>query len=100
MAGFTTLIMQADMLWGELWYQHAATDMGSGPQGCHKGGGGGQEPSESRLGIKKYTRVSKRGTREMINEGSVRQELMDWAHHNGSYITALLPENLLFTRLQ
>lgn len=40
-AGFTALIMQADMLWGELWYQHAATDMGSGPQGCRRGGGGG-----------------------------------------------------------
>lgn len=37
MAGFTSLIMQADMLWGELWYQHAASDMGSGPQGCRRG---------------------------------------------------------------
>lgn len=34
MAGSTSLIMQADMLWGELWYRHAASDMGSGPQGC------------------------------------------------------------------
>lgn len=25
--------MQADMLWGELQYQHVASDMGSGPQG-------------------------------------------------------------------
>ncbi len=37
MAGFTSLIMQADMLWGELWYQHAASDMGSGPQGRRRG---------------------------------------------------------------
>lgn len=44
------------MLWGELWYQHAAADMGSGPQGCW--GGGWQEPSESHLRIKKYARVS------------------------------------------
>lgn len=33
MAGSTSLIMQADKLCGELWYRHAATDMGSGPQG-------------------------------------------------------------------
>lgn len=50
--------MQADMLWGELWYQHAAADMGSGPQGCYRGAGG---PSESHLRIKKYTRVSIEG---------------------------------------
>lgn len=37
MAGFTSLIMQAEMLWGELWYQHAASDMGSGPRGRHRG---------------------------------------------------------------
>lgn len=37
MAGFTSLIMQADMLWGELWYQHAASDMGSELQGCRRG---------------------------------------------------------------
>lgn len=29
--------MQADVLWGELWYQHAASDMGSGPQGRRQG---------------------------------------------------------------
>lgn len=34
--------MQADMLWGELWYQHAAADMGSGPQGCRGGWGLGE----------------------------------------------------------
>lgn len=65
--------MQADMLWGELWYQHAAADTGSGPQGCYRGAAGGmrgQEPSESHLRIKKYTRVSNEGRgggREMIN---------------------------------
>lgn len=37
MAGFTSLIMQADTLEGELWYQHAASDMGSGPLGCRCG---------------------------------------------------------------
>lgn len=42
--------MQADMLWGELWYQHAASDMGSGPQGRRWGPledrGGGRETAE------------------------------------------------------
>lgn len=33
----------------------------------------------------------------MINEGSIRQELMG---HLGSYIAALLSENLVFTCLQ
>lgn len=32
-ARFTSLIMQTDVLRGELWYQHVASDMGSGPQG-------------------------------------------------------------------
>lgn len=41
MAGSTSLIMQADILWGELWYRHAASDMGSGPQGCSEDPGFG-----------------------------------------------------------
>lgn len=46
-----------------------------GPRAAAEEEAGGQEPSESHLRIKKYTRVSKRGTREMINEGSVGQRL-------------------------
>lgn len=42
--------------------------------------GGWQEPSKSHLRIKKYTRARKRGSREMISEGSVRQVLMGQPH--------------------
>lgn len=71
-AGFASLIMQADVLWGELWYQHAASDMRSGPQGQRQGpledGGGGRVWGAS----KRQLRMKKRSHTRMNNKTQLK----------------------------